>query len=143
VTRGNLKPQRPDHGWYIGIPTSFSDARQNPMSVRKRVMLMLLDGFCRDRPYCLASNSELAAAYGCGKSALGDLLKELEADGWIHRVAKLSGFPGRVGIILLKRVDPEQPTAEASDVPRLAATMREVPASDREIVAAGEEGGPH
>jgi hypothetical protein len=47
------------------------DGRTHPLSVRQRLMLLILDGHCRNRCYCWVGNAELAAAYGCEERTNG------------------------------------------------------------------------
>ena len=70
---------------------------RKPLSVRQRFMVLILESYCRDKPYTWVGNRELAAAYGCAKCTVQELLKSLEEDRIIRRVAAQPGQPGRSG----------------------------------------------
>jgi hypothetical protein len=119
---------RADPGpWRVCVPVGVLDARTtyrgrdgSPLGVRGRLMLLILDGYCRNRPYCWARNEELAAAYGCEVRAVQLILRELEGDGLIVRVAAGRGEPGRIGIVLRVRADPRRPAADSESALRMA-----------------------
>ena len=96
------------------------DGRTRPLSVRVRLMLLILDGHCRNRSYCWVGNAELAAAYGCEERTLQEILKEMEDDGLLRRVLTDRGRRGRVGIVLRRRADPELPVAGTDPLLALA-----------------------
>jgi hypothetical protein len=96
------------------------DGRTRPLSVRQRLMLLLLDGHCRNRCYCWVGNAELAAAYGCEERTLQEILKEMEDDGLLVRVLTVRGRRGRVGIVLRRRADPGLPVADTDGLLALA-----------------------
>ena len=64
-------------------------------------------------------------------NALGAILKKLEELGWIRRVPKPKGRPGRVGIVLLRRADPSLPVATRDELPDVIARMVEARAEAR------------
>ena len=118
-------PQKARQGarqpWVVRIPETSIDARANPVGHRVGWMLVILEKFCRDRCYTWVGNAVLAAAYGCSENALLVLLKEMESGDapFIVRVPTergRPGRPGRVGIILLRRLNPDLPIAEPADV---------------------------
>ena len=118
--------------WVIRTPTSFLDARANPLGHRLGWMLLILEGHCRARCYCWVGNAALARAYGCAQSALLVILKELEAKGVIQRVAAPRGRPGRLGIILLRRANPDLPTASPEEISDVVRLMTEARAESRD-----------
>ena len=75
------RPLPPRAPWVIRTPLDSLDARTmtlrdpdgrtHPLSVRQRLMLLILDGHCRNRCYCWVGNAELAAAYGCEERTNG------------------------------------------------------------------------
>lgn len=126
--------------WVVRIPwrpASVLDARTThrkpdgrPITGRERLLLLILEGSCRSRCYCWTSNQELADAYGCGPRALQLILREMEDDKLIHRVIEgrgsreVGGMQVRVGIILLRRVDPDLPVADPAAIDDVVALMR-------------------
>lgn len=125
-----LPPSPPRAPWVIRTPVDSLDARAmtvrgpdgrtRPLSVRVRLMLLILDGHCRNRCYCWVGNAELAAAYGCEERTLQEILKEMEDDGLLVRVLTDRGRRGRVGIILRRRADPGLPVADTDQTLALA-----------------------
>jgi hypothetical protein len=96
----------------IRTPQPFLSFANNPYSPRVRLMLLILDGHCRDKPYLWFSNAALAEEFGCSLSNLKEILREMEGLGLIHRVIDGQGKTSRVGIVLRRRVDPDLPAAE-------------------------------
>src|SRR4051794_13449738 len=45
--------------------TTHRKANGKPISVRQRIMTLILEGYCRSKCYGWMSTAELAAAYGC------------------------------------------------------------------------------
>lgn len=116
--------QKASKDWGTWCPKSSSDARLNPIGHRKGWMLIQIEGYCRTRCYCWVGNQELSEAYGCSPSTVVELLKEMEADGLIHRVEKDSGRKGRLGIILLKRLGSGLPVATRANLTETIETMK-------------------
>jgi DNA-binding Lrp family transcriptional regulator len=124
------RPLPPRAPWVIRTPLDSLDARTmtvrdpdgrtRPLSVRERLMLLILDGHCRNRSYCWVGNAELAAAYGCEERTLQEILKEMEDDGLLKRVLTDRGRRGRVGIVLRRRADPDLPVADTDRLLALA-----------------------
>jgi hypothetical protein len=116
------RPSPPRAPWVIRTPVDSLDARAmtvrgpdgrtRPLSGRVRLMLLILDGHCRNRCYCWVGNAELAAMYGCEERTLQEILKEMEDDGLLVRVLTDRGRRGRVGIVLRRRADPTLPVAD-------------------------------
>jgi len=130
---GQEGPQRPAREpWVIRCPAPFLDNRVGGLGHRKGWMLLILEGYCRARCYCWVGNAELAKAFGCSASVLGDLLKEMQAAGLIHRAPKEAGRPGRVGIILLTRANADLPTASKAEIPDVIRLMRVTKADQRD-----------
>ena len=78
-------------------------------------MLLVLERACRDRSYCWNSNASLAALYGAKNSGgFRQLLADMRRDGYIATVPVNPDRPGdgRVGIFLLKRLDPDLPVED-------------------------------
>jgi hypothetical protein len=79
-------------------------------------MIQILDGIARSSNYLWPSNAYLVSLTKKCSRSIQLALDELERAGWITRVftpeAKGSGRPRRLGIILLKRTDPEFPVAD-------------------------------
>jgi hypothetical protein len=124
--------------WFNFIPASSVDARTThrkpdgePITVRERYMLLLLEGYCRTKCYTWVSNRELAAAYGCSERTLQQLLEAMEADNLIRRVLDDRGTEDRrevwrrTGIVLLKRLNDDLPVAEPGEVPDIATRMED------------------
>jgi len=118
-------PRKPsDRPWVNRVPTDFLDARKNPVGHRFGWTLLVLEGYCRSRCYCWVGNAELAAAVGCALRTLEDQLKGMEAAGIICRVHSDPSSRERIGIILLKRANPDLPISgpgadEIAEVTRL------------------------
>jgi hypothetical protein len=87
-------------------------------------MLLILEGYCWAKAWCWVSNARLADAFGCDQGALRRLLRQMEAAGLIHRVPTEHGRPGRLGIVLLKRSDPDLPVADRAGLAEVVALMR-------------------
>ena len=98
---------------------SFFDCRKTGLTDRQMIMLQVLDGIAGNRSYCWAGNEYLATATGKGVRAVQLVLDELEGRGgpnpckppWITRIHTTNGRPSRLGIVMLKRVDPDFPAA--------------------------------
>src|SRR4051794_14192619 len=45
--------------WTTRVHPDFLDARKTPMSDRARYVFQVLDGCCRDKPYCWYGNESL------------------------------------------------------------------------------------
>lgn len=117
-------PGRPGASWVNRVPIDFLDARNNGgLGHRVGWMLLVLEGYCRARPFCWVGNAELAHAYGCDTGSLKRLLRQMEADGLIHRIPTAEGRPGRLGIVLLVRANPDLPVADRAGLPELIARM--------------------
>lgn len=118
-------------GGWVRVDRSFLDARTTPrkrngepISGRERLMWAILDGYCGPRPFCWPSTEELAAAYGCDVRTAFQILKEMDEDGIIRRVAE--GPKGkRIGIILLKRINPDSAEMVEQEVPSMIALLRD------------------
>src|SRR5262245_23248927 len=65
--------------------TTFRKADGRPITTNERLMLAVLEGFCRSKPYCWPSNQRLAAAMGKGERTVQSVLREMELDGLIVR----------------------------------------------------------
>lgn len=124
---------RPDESgpWVVRTPIDFLDARTThridgePLSPRLRLLVLILEQFARDRAYLWTSNAELAAIVGCTERNLQLMLAELEAGRIIHRVMTENGPNAkRVGIIFLKRADPDRPVADPECLGDVIARMK-------------------
>jgi hypothetical protein len=125
--------------WVVRTPVAFLDARGNPLGHRRGWMLLILESYARSRAWCWVGNRELAEAFGASESTVQGLLRELEAEGLIKRVASPVGQPGRLGIILLRRADPDLPVADASTVADVERAMRDRGGRTRKLASAGPE----
>jgi len=112
--------------WVNRVPVDFLDARKNGgIGHRFGWMLLVLEGYCRARSYCWVGNAELADAFGCKRSALKALLTEMVDKELIHRQMTVEGRgrPDRVGIVLLKRANPDLPVAGPDNLGDVIALM--------------------
>jgi hypothetical protein len=107
---GAAPPHKP--GWTVRLPAAL-DITAIPPNYLK--MLLVLERACRDRSYCWNTNASLAALYGAENSGgFRRLLADMRRDGYIAMVPvnpDRSG-DGRVGIFLLKRLDPDLPVED-------------------------------
>src|SRR4051812_3624416 len=121
--------ERPPDAWTIRVafrPSGMLDARTThrkangkPITPRERLMLQIIEGYARSKCYAWMSTGELAAAYGVDERSAQVILKEMDDDQLIRRVIEDADMPkrpgmryaSRVGVILLKRFDPDLPVA--------------------------------
>jgi hypothetical protein len=99
-------------GWTVRITAAIDFADIPPNYLK---MLLVLERACRDRSYCWNSNASLAAMYGAENSGgFRRLLAHMRRDGYIAMVPVNPDRPGegRVGIFLLKRLDPDLPVED-------------------------------
>jgi hypothetical protein len=99
-------------GWTVRLPAALDIADIPPNYLK---MLLVLERACRDRSYCWNSNASLAAMYGVENSGgFRRLLAHMRRDGYIAMVPVNPEQPGegRVGIFLLKRLDPDLPVED-------------------------------
>lgn len=107
---GSTSPHKA--GWTIRIPAALDFALIPPNYLK---MLLVFEGTCRDHSYCWNSNASLAALYGVENSGgFRRLLADMRRDGFIAMVPLNPDRPadGRVGIFLLKRLDPDLPVED-------------------------------
>ena len=100
-------------GWTVRIPEPVDLAAIPPNYLK---MLLVLERACRDRSYCWHSNAALAALYGATNSGgFRRLLADMRRDGYIALVPVHPDRPGdgRVGLFLLRRLDPDRPVEDA------------------------------
>ena len=126
---GTVRPRTPTRDqtpgpWVLRKPLAAIDARQQDIPNHFRRMLDILEWCWRTKCYCWTSNEELAEAYGCQRRNVQKLLKAMEADGYLRRVEKTTGRPGRVGIIALRRYDPDLPVADPGELDQVEALLR-------------------
>ncbi len=115
----------PPKSWVLRIPVGFLDARKNGgLGHRFGWALLILEGYCRDRAFCWVGNAEAARALECNEGSLKRLLGEMQAAGLIHRVPTDEGRPGRLGIVLLRRGNPDFPVADRESLADVVALMR-------------------
>ena len=99
-------------GWTVRITAALDLAAIPPNYLK---MLLVLERACRDRSYCWNSNASLAALYGAENSGgFRRILADMRRDGYIAMVPVNPDKPGdgRVGIFLLKRLDPDLPVED-------------------------------
>ena len=99
-------------GWTVRLPAALDIAAISPNYLK---MLLVLERACRDRSYCWNTNASLAALYGAENSGgFRRLLAHMHRDGYIAMVPINPDQPGegRVGIFLLKRLDPDLPVED-------------------------------
>lgn len=102
--------------WFVRTPCRAIDARDAGLENHLLRFHQILDGYCRDKPYCFAGNKELQSAYGCRRRNLQKLLEAMEDAGVILRVLPGAGGGGaRIGIVLRRRVDPHLPAADTPE----------------------------
>lgn len=117
-------------GW-VHVERSSLDARYThrkpdgePITVRERLMWAILEGYCYyGKRFCRPGTKELSEAYGCSVRTLFQILKEMDEDGIIRRVSE-GPMDRRIGIILLKRTNPDRPETEESEIPDLIARLK-------------------
>jgi hypothetical protein len=115
AAKADPPPTEPKPPWFVRCSVDFLDARVTPLSDRARYVLEVLDGFARTDPFCFPSNEALAAMTGKTDRAIRDILEELDAAKWTERLFTEAGRPERVGIIMLRRVDPRMPAADTPE----------------------------
>lgn len=99
-------------GWTVRLPAAIDLAAIPPNYLK---MLLVLERACRDRSYCWNSNASLAALYGTKNSGgFRRLLADMRRDGFIAMIPVNPDRPGdgRVGIFLLRRLDPDLPVED-------------------------------
>jgi hypothetical protein len=98
------KPKPRHRGWTHYIHDEFFDRLElDPLFER---LILRLERFARDRPWCNPTNDELMRELGCSHNTLAVLLARGEAQGWFRRVL-IPGRHGRatarLGFVLLRR----------------------------------------
>jgi hypothetical protein len=99
-------------GWTVRLPAALDLADIPPNYLK---MLLVLERACRDRSYCWNSNASLAALYGAANSGgFRRLLADMRRDGFLAMIPVNPDRPGdgRVGIFLLRRLDPDLPVED-------------------------------
>jgi hypothetical protein len=114
---------RASKSWAVHVGADFLDI---PMSDQARVLLLRLESMARTKTYCFPGNDRLASAVGKRTGAIKCAFKELERLGWICRVYSDARRRNRIGVVMLRRVDPMMP---------FAANAEEIEAAAIEIVA--------
>jgi hypothetical protein len=115
--------------WVVRVPVDALDHRKNGgLGHRFGWMLLVLEAYCRDRCFCWAGNAELAAAYGVSPNVLQAILKDMEDAGILRRVPTSCGRPGRLGIVLFRRANPDLPVAAPEGLADVVARMNGGPA---------------
>ncbi len=110
--------------YFLDARTTHCKPNGDPITGRERMMWTLLEGYCGPKPFCWPGTAELAEAYGCKERTAHEILQEMEADGIIHRV--FEGVRGkRVGIILLKRMNPSCRAPLPEEVPFVVTRLKE------------------
>jgi hypothetical protein len=109
------------------VPASFFRAQTalrgpdgRPISDQARMMLGILESYCRMKAFCWVSNKELCFVRGCAPTALRQAMRELEAADIIYRSRSDSQKDVRLGIILRKRADLSRPVASTDELLRSA-----------------------
>jgi hypothetical protein len=100
--------------WKNLVPNSFLDRPE--LGHRLGWALLVLEGRCRARCSCWVGNEDLAQALRLSVRATIRILGELEAEGWILRIEAPPGQPGRIGILLLRRANPDLPVASREEI---------------------------
>ena len=108
--------------WFTPVSVVVLDASKVALTDRGLRMLLILDGFCRDRAWCYPSLTRLATMSGRTVRWAQDTLRELESDGWIARV---HGAQNQLhGIVMRRRAGDLGPAADTPK--RLAKAVAEV-----------------
>jgi DNA-binding HxlR family transcriptional regulator len=124
ILRKRIDPARPA----AGSPGALEMARKSLIEQRGRRadrnrqrLQDALEDLCGERPYGRTGNKELARRLRVSTRCVQAMLADLVRDGSIHRVMTEGGTHGRLGIVLLKRSDPDRPAA-GTEEELLAAT---------------------
>ena len=109
-------PRAEKEPWVIRSRADFFDARVNPIKNHHLRMSLIIEAMCGVDCFCFHGNQEVAARYGCNRRHLQTIFKEMEGAKLIFRVEGVDDDdPDRVGIILLKRSDPDLPVADTEE----------------------------
>jgi hypothetical protein len=103
--------------WLVTATMDFLSAKANPLSEEAKHVLLLLEGFARNKPYCWPGNAHLKDLAGKGERALRFLFAELERgeDPWVVRIRSTDGKKKRDGFILRRRANPAMPVAATAE----------------------------
>jgi predicted transcriptional regulator len=122
----NGKDRQPP-GWFTMVTEEeFMGDTVASLSDRCFRLMVALEIYSRNKPYCWASNARMAKAIRRDPRNVRSILAELERDGWIAREQD-PGPDNRVGIILRKRIDPAMPVADsATEIALARAGLRRI-----------------
>jgi hypothetical protein len=92
--------------WLVEASRDFLDARACPLSDQAKVLLLILESFARENPFCFPGNKRLLEMANKCERAVQYGLEELERAGWILRVFVGGKKKKRTGFIMLRRSSP-------------------------------------
>lgn len=99
--------------WFKMVP-EFLDCQRTDLSPLAKLLLMVLDCHCgKEKPFCWASLKTLGKWIDRHEKNVRAELARLEERGWVKREFGPQGE--LLGIIMLRRVDPDRPAADSPD----------------------------